>query len=151
MKGKVLRDSIKSMDCRRLFLSGLRKFTSESSVLKVLSSYAEIENLYLIRRNNSTTNIAYLTLKDKIDIPKLLRANIILDGHKLYIQNYKRKKDEPKNGSNKLGISEKAENNQISKGRKSKSKNQPPGGSQFSSHQLQNNPAIRNNLSGYYD
>jgi hypothetical protein len=29
MKGKVLRDTIKNMDNRRLFLSGIRKFTSE--------------------------------------------------------------------------------------------------------------------------
>lgn len=85
LKGKVLRDTVKNMDSRRLFLSGLRKFTSESKLLEKLSQYGEVENLYLIKRNDKTTNIAYLTLKYQADVKKLLNVNISLDGSRLYI------------------------------------------------------------------
>lgn len=121
LKGKNLKESLKNMDGRRLFLSGLRKITSRTEIEDYFGQFASIENCYIVQRNDKSTNLAFLTVKDPRDIPKLLDLDVSFHGHKLFIQPYERKNEKTKKPSiQKLTHSHKFSQSQKANHRKNK-------------------------------
>ncbi len=91
MKGKVLKETVQCLDDRRIFVSGLCKTVEESLLLSTCSQLCEIENLYIIKRDQANSNIAYITLKYQADVQKLLNTKIALQGKKIHLVQYQRK------------------------------------------------------------
>jgi hypothetical protein len=67
MTPNEVEENRKGLNKRRIFISRISKYTSESSLKEYLETLFRIDNLYLVQRHNKLTNIAYLSLKEEKD------------------------------------------------------------------------------------
>ena len=102
MKGKMLKESLKRIDNRRVFISNICKQVDKRMLEELLSAHVPLENTYLVSKKRKPTAIAFVTLRSEEDVEILLEKSILAGGKKLVIRKYKRKFDVQKEKERKL-------------------------------------------------